>query len=382
MIKLPSNTATYFPAAGPQFESTYWKQEYNYNGVRSIKWFSGDSFFHYPYMLTNAFNNIGTENYRSYHGFPVDPEHILIGDSGGFQIVSYAKRGNPIDIEPIKILRWLETNCDIGMNLDVPLLDKFDHSLSKSLENFKMFQNSRKNYDMILCNVLHGRNQKELITWFNSVKDFDFDGWAIGVKPATNTYLQLYAYLLLHENGAKGLENYCHFFGVSNLRVMVMLAMLFDRLEMPIGFDSSGYNIGSTAREFFMPKNMIKHYSMGSKKSSRSFKGMACDCPVCRTISIDDIYEDSGRSGALICLHNLYVTAEVNRVINCLVPDADNLNLYVSTMLGNDDQIVHNVDQMLLDYKENGSDYVYRKYQELFIEKSDPIVSRNLANFV
>jgi len=103
---------------------------------------------------------------------------------------------------------------------------------------------------------------------------------------------------------------------------------------------------------------------------------------VCRTISIDDIYEDSRRSGALICLHNLYVTAEANRVINCLVPDIDNLNLYVSTMLGNDDQIVHNVDQMLLDYKENGSDYVYHKYQELFIEESDPIVSRNLANFV
>jgi len=45
-----------------------------------------------------------------------------------------------------------------------------------------------------------------------------------------------------------------------------MLAMLSDRLEMPIGFDSSGYNVGSTARAFFMPENMIKHYNMGSKK--------------------------------------------------------------------------------------------------------------------
>jgi len=56
------------------------------------------------------------------------------------------------------------------------------------------------------------------------------------------------------------------FFGISNLRARIMLAMLSDRLEMPIGFDSSGYNVGSTARAFFMPENMIKHYNMGSKK--------------------------------------------------------------------------------------------------------------------
>ena len=56
MIKLPNDSATYFPAAGPQFESTYWKTKYKDFG---FKWFlEGQSFFHYPYMLTNAFNNI------------------------------------------------------------------------------------------------------------------------------------------------------------------------------------------------------------------------------------------------------------------------------------------------------------------------------------
>jgi hypothetical protein len=105
MIKLPSGRSTYFPAAGPQFEGTYWKQDIN---SYSFKWFKeGKSFFHYPFMLTNAFNNIKNADYRLCHTFPRDDNHILIGDSGGFQIMSYGKKGKPVHIEPVSILRWM-----------------------------------------------------------------------------------------------------------------------------------------------------------------------------------------------------------------------------------------------------------------------------------
>jgi queuine/archaeosine tRNA-ribosyltransferase len=86
------------------------------------------------------------------------------------------------------------------MNLDVPLFGNFHDSLSGSIENFCCFENARQNYDMMLCNVLHGGTFKELITWYDAVKDFDFDGCAIGVEPASNVYLQLLAYLLLYDN--------------------------------------------------------------------------------------------------------------------------------------------------------------------------------------
>ena len=378
MIKLPNDSATYFPAAGPQFESTYWKTKYKDFG---FKWFlKGQSFFHYPYMLTNAFNNISYKNYRDGQEFPRDPNHILIGDSGGFQIVSYAKKGINVNIEPISILRWLENNCDIGMNLDFPLLDNFNHSLSHSVENFGVFESSRNNYDIMLCNVLHGRNKKELETWYKSVCNFDFDGWAIGVKPADNIYLQLYAYLLLHSNGAKGLENYCHFFGVASIRNMVILAILTKKLGYPVGFDASSYNVGSTAREFFMPENIGGHYYLGSKNSERFLTGMLCDCPVCRNININDIYEDSGGSGVLICLHNLYVTIETNRVINCLAKDHKNLLRYTNTMIRKDINIVRNINNILNDYIESGHDMdmIYTRYEELFILGGDKIPASNL----
>ena len=92
------------------------------------------------------------------------------------------------------------------MNLDFPLLDNFNHSLSHSVENFGVFESSRNNYDIMLCNVLHGRNKKELETWYKSVCNFDFDGWAIGVKPADNIYLQLYAYYYCIQMALKDLK--------------------------------------------------------------------------------------------------------------------------------------------------------------------------------
>ena len=381
MIRLPISS-TYFPAAGPQFEGTYWKQNYKYRDKYSLKWFGQDSFFYYPYMLTNAFNNIGTSNYREWHSFPRDDNHILIGDSGGFQIVSYAKKGSSVSIEPISILRWLEANCDIGMNLDVPLFDDFNGSLKQSIENFGVFEKSRQNYDMILCNVLHGRNYNELTTWFDSVKNFNFNGWAIGVKPANNIYLQLFAYLLLHKNDANGLENYCHFFGVASPRNMIMLSLLSRKLNTPIGFDASSYNVGSTAREFFMPSNIGKHYYLGSGNSNRNLTGMICDCPVCRNINIHDIYEDTGGSGILICLHNLYQTIESNRVINCLVPDEKNLNRYIFAMFKNDLHIAKRINNILDDYETLGLESLYNKYKHLFIEKNPSPQNCNLSRFV
>lgn len=382
MIKLPIDSSTYFPAAGPQFEGTYWKKNYLFNDRYSLKWFdAGRSFFHYPYMLSNAFNNINTFNYREYHGFPNDQKHILIGDSGGFQIVSYAKKGVSVNIEPIKILRWQEQNCDIGMNLDVPLFDNFSDSLSKSIENFQCFENSRQNYDMILCNVLHGRNYKELTTWYSGVKDFDFDGWAIGVKPADNIYLQIWAYLFLYENNAKGLNNYCHFFGVGSPRTMVALSLLQHKIGLPIGFDASSYNVGSTAREYFLPGDIGKHFYLGSQNSNRLMTGLPCDCPVCRNVSIDNIYEDTGGSGIVICLHNLYRTIETNRQINCIVGDKKNLIRYAVTMFKKDPKIVINIESMINDHIKYGSEYTYNKYKDLFILKSNSMKFENLSKF-
>ncbi len=379
-VQLPKNTSTYFPAAGPQFEGTYWKQEFKICDKYSTKWFREDSFFHYPYLLTNAFNNINIPNYRTFQEFPRDNgNHILIGDSGGFQIVSYARKGHTINVEPISILRWEEANCDIGMNLDVPLLDNFGMSLAKSVENFHTFENSRQNYDMLLCNVLHGRNLKEISKWYNTVKNFDFDGWAIGIKPPNNVYLHLLAYLFLHENNAKGLENYCHFFGVASPRNMVVLAMLADKLKMSIGFDASSYNVGSTAREFFMPNNIGSHYYLGSKNSGQRLTGSICDCPVCKNTSIEDIYADTGGSGIIICLHNLYSTIETNRVINNLAGDEKNLHRYVYAMFKKDLKLAVNVNSMLEDYGTFGAEYVYNKYENLFITSGNPKLFCNLA---
>ena len=188
----------WFPAVNPIFERC-WEKNINIKDQYDTKWFGNKSFFNYPYLLTTAFNNFDDLDYRAQHN--INPNITLLGDSGGFQLASYERKNISVNISPINILRWLESNCDIGMNLDYPLVKDFNVSLKKSIDNFKLFESSRTNYDMILCNVLHGRTYKELITWYNNVKDFNFDGWAIGIKPIKDIYFVVFAYLLLDSLG-------------------------------------------------------------------------------------------------------------------------------------------------------------------------------------
>jgi hypothetical protein len=148
---------------------------------------------------------------------------------------------------------------------------------------------------------------------------------------------------------------------------------------MPLGFDASSFNLGCTARKFFMPGNVGTHYLLGSKNNEHYLSSMLCDCSVCQKINISDIYEDTGKSGAIISLHNLYCTIEENRIINCLADDIKNLTLYAHTIARKDYNIVNNTLSILSDYSTHGLEYVYNKYTMLFIEKVDQKRFKNLS---
>jgi hypothetical protein len=264
---------------------------------------------------------------------------VLVHNSGGYQIASWARKGEVCQLEPIDSLRWQEENCDVAMNLDVPpnidgnpSYDDFMKALVQSVKNFELFEKERKNYTMRLLNVLHGETLPMMDIWYNAVKHFKFDGWAVGMKPPFDPMIQALGFLYLWEKGEfdkDSCKNF-HFFGTSGKHVVPAIVYIAHKLgarKITVSYDSSSYNIGSIYRTYYMPFDIGPHLSFGDKFKNENphLKELPCKCPVCSSIGSDieilngtDIY-----AGALISLHNLYQYWQYNDLLNSLVEDKE-----------------------------------------------------------
>lgn len=363
IIKKGSN---YVPAIGDNI-ITNWLRNTKH-AEKGFRFFdNGNSFFDYKFLLTSAYYRImdNDEDHRKTVNYPDDT--IIISDSGGFQILSYTKKGNPIKITQIEILRWMENNADIAMNLDVPpATGNFDASLKKSVENFTFFENNRNNYDMKLYNILHGKTLDEIKTWYTTVKDFNFDGWALGIHPSTNVYLKLVAYFYLMEKGETSQLTNAHFFGVSGPSNMISLAMLAKNFDAALTFDSSTWTCGQRFRDFYLPLD-IRHCVRFGRKFKNTINSVPCDCPVCKTNDIITMYDQTNpMSSLLLSYHNLYQYIEVNRMINTMIDDEETFIEYTKSL--GEYELVNNINNMFIDYKNNNTEYVYNKYKYLFSE--------------
>jgi len=121
----------------------------------------------YPYFLISAGHNYKDYNLRQKLNLQHDT--LVIGDSGGYQIsTNQLKWDNNLTKQ---IFNWLEHNCDIAINLDIPLKDTsdFNINLNKSLINFEYFNNNQTGKIKYL-NVLHVRNEEEYNICFTCKK--------------------------------------------------------------------------------------------------------------------------------------------------------------------------------------------------------------------
>ena len=116
-----------------------------------------------------------------YNDMGFTKDNLIMGDSGGYQICSGAMTWKPEMKQ--SVFEWLERNSDVAMNLDIPPRlkydGKFDECLQLSKENFKYFadnQTGKTDY----MNVIQGADEFEFKRWYDEVKQFPFQGWAIG----------------------------------------------------------------------------------------------------------------------------------------------------------------------------------------------------------
>ncbi len=344
-------------------------------GKYDLKYFTDKSFFKYGSLLTSAYYMVNSiQDFRIELDYPKN--NLLIADSGGFQMASFARKHKKPNVTPTQILRWMESNADISMNLDVPPWDDFNASLKQSVENFKYFQDNRLNYDMKLYNILHGKTFQEMHTWYESVKDFNFDGWAYGVKPADNIYLQALGYMLLNEFDAPHIKTNFHMFGVSGIKNMIALSMITNHFDSTITFDSSSYGLGMLIRRFHFPYD-IRHGIEFGRDAKKTMTSIPCNCPVCRHVTINDLYDQESQvTGSLLSLHNLYQYIEVNRIINALVSDDYALDEYSKSV--GEYETVLNIRKMLKDYETSGTGTVYNNFKSLMVFRSQENPGNNL----
>lgn len=176
---------------------------------------------------------------------------FILGDSGGFQVAKgiikfdwqnfYETPNQPNYVGKADTLRqnlqnWLEHTADYSMILDVPTwaarspadkrtgLRSFNECLDATVYNNDWFVRNRQGKTKYL-NVLQGSNQAEADIWYEAVKHFPFEGWAMGDANMGNMRMFLTRMIKLRDEKLleQGERDLIHVLGTGKLEWGVML---------------------------------------------------------------------------------------------------------------------------------------------------------------
>lgn len=171
----------------------------------------------------------------------------LIADSGGYQFIGNPDlyhRSNTV----FRYLGWMDDHADVAVAMDIPTRAigngrwaTFDDCLDDTLQNLRDMAEHRENPDVLILNVLQGRDWAECLRWYDAVKAHPFEGWAFGGGSRDlSTMLRLVARMV--REGIVG--RHLHVLGTSSLQRAVELTALKRALkkaglEVEITFDTA-----------------------------------------------------------------------------------------------------------------------------------------------
>jgi hypothetical protein len=186
-----------------------------------------------------------------------DPNTIILGDSGGFQIAKGVWEGdwkNPADKKSHTrreaVLKWLDGISDYAMTLDIPtwlIHDKeaaaktgiktYEQAVATTHFNNQYFIKNRlgwQNGGTKFLNVLQGSKHDEADFWYEEMKQYcdpaqypdrHFNGWAMGGQNMCDVHLVLRRIVTLIHDGLlqEGVHDWMHFLGTSKLEWACLL---------------------------------------------------------------------------------------------------------------------------------------------------------------
>jgi hypothetical protein len=190
-----------------------------------------------------------------------DPNTILLGDSGGFQIAKglwegdwKANSGCPkAQKKREAVLKWLDSISNYCMTLDIPTwvihdkkaatacqISTLQEAVDATKYNNEYFMKHRRgkaNGGTKILNVLQGANHADADRWYDLMKDYcdptkypdtHFDGWAMGGQNMCDVHLVLKRLVALrHDNLLQqGVHDWMHFLGTSKLEWAVLLTVI------------------------------------------------------------------------------------------------------------------------------------------------------------
>ena len=310
-----------------------------------------------------------------------DPDTILVGDSGGFQIATgvikmdwatvKTEAGDKLREE---ILRYLEHTADWSMTLDVPAfaalpplsektgLTKFQDCLDVSEYNLHYFMKNRVPGATKFLNVLSGSSNENSKEWYETVKHFSIpesveamgytrdrtlEGWAFAGVNMRDMKTALERLIDLREDGLLETKDWIHFLGIGRLDWACFLTSIERELKkynpnINISFDAASPFVAAGGYALAYNYNYFSHnqltYAMGRGLDDKNLKGskmgMPFQGPIMERCTVGDIcvmgpgdLNKQGKEGktswdtttyAIIMGHNVYNHIQAVQEINRL----------------------------------------------------------------
>ena len=210
------------------------------NGVEGLNFLNPEKgMFTYPTALYSAGHAcLDMEQVNDRDSMCVNRDRkfsTIVGDSGGYQIGRGVIKFDWKDFEGNKankvrsdILNWLELTSDWAMTLDVPTwaaddlnspktgLTSFEDTLDGTIYNNKFFQKNRLGQTKLL-NVLQGDDWETAQIWYDAVKDFEFEGWAMGGINMCDMEVMLKRLIIMRDEKKLEGKDWMHVLGTSQL---------------------------------------------------------------------------------------------------------------------------------------------------------------------
>ena len=374
------NKFIYFPSFSAGAMGSSLAKNVKLKNDLSIRFYS-DEFpekYRHTDILITAGHHFKKDDYKNDLG--LTDKNLVMGDSGGYQIASGAIKWDMSIRE--RIFKWLEHNSDIAMNLDIPPKIKYEgmyeECLKISKDNFKYFADKQSgNTDFL--NVVQGTNDLEYINWYNEMKEYPFQGWAVG-GGGRNVFTFMSGVMSLLQGGEhlKDTNKYFHILGISKVKDFLMLNQLQKSLNevdsnIVVTTDSSSPDRAVVFGSYYYGYDFRKAVfrSLNVPKYDESFKDQVFKhLPVTtefdreylsEALSWDDTIEWKGQCTMAIRLHNFMVFKEAIEKAEYYV----HCHEYIKKQVLSNDmyELLTSLDLMV---KSDDPRKVFEKYKPLF----------------
>lgn len=230
---------------------------------------------------------------------------FILGDSGGFQIAKGVIQCDwpnfkKDDTLRSKILNWLEHTADYSMVLDIPTLasipplnektglKSFADCLDYTMFNNDYFVRNRQGKTKFM-NVLQGNDEHTADIWYEAVKHYPFEGWAMAGYNMKQLHLMLRRLIVLRDE--KMLDpgrDLIHYLGTAKLDWSCVFTAIQRNLRetvnenMMVTFDAASPFITTAKGQMytnFNTRNEKFNYVMESAIDDKRFAGSKLPFP-------------------------------------------------------------------------------------------------------